>query len=124
MLLLVSRLNKAQRWEKRLERKEKREQEIAVALKAQNADVLLVGEGLPDDTQVFRVKVVTTFLRAGFPLNKVEIFRDLLQEEGAYRLSSRHSLSDLTPFFKKREKAQVMDELGGHFVSIIFDATC
>ena len=108
---------------KRLERKDKREQEIAVALKAHNADIHLVGEGLPEYHQVFRVKVLTTFLRAGVPLTKMEAFRDLL-EEGAYRLSSRHSLSDLIPFILKREKAQVMEELTGRFVSIIFDGTC
>ena len=68
------------------------------------------------------MKVVTTFLRAGFPLNKVEAFRELL-EEGAYRLSSRHGLSDLIPFILKRE-TQVMEELTGRFVSIIFDGTC
>lgn len=106
-----------------LERKEKREQEIAVALRAHNADVHLVGEGLPDDHQVFCVKVVTTFLRAGVPLTKLDAFRHVL-EERAYRLSSRHSLSDMIPFILKREKAQLMEELTGHFMSLIFDGTC
>ena len=44
---------KHQNRKKRLERKEKREQEIAVALKAHNTDVHLVGNRLPEDQQVF-----------------------------------------------------------------------
>lgn len=108
---------------KKLERKEKREQEIAIALRAHNAEVHLAGGGLPENHQVFRVKVVTTFLRAGIPLTKLDDFRELL-EEGAYRLSSRHSLSDLIPFILRREKVQIMEELNGRFVSLIFDGTC
>ena len=67
--------------------------------------------------------MVTTFLRAGIPLTKLDDFRELL-EEGAYRLSTRHSLSDLIPFVLRREKAQIMEELSGRFVSVIFDGTC
>ena len=92
---------------KRLKRKEKREQEIAVARKAHNADVHLVREGVPVDRSAGVPRESgDTFLCPGVPLNKVEAFRELL-EEGAYRLSGQHSLSDLIPFILKREKAQV-----------------
>lgn len=47
-----------------------------------------VGETLPIDQRVYRVKVVKTFLRAAVPLTKLGIFRDLL-EEHAFRLSDR-----------------------------------
>jgi hypothetical protein len=66
---------------------------------------------------------VTTFLRAGIPLSKVDDFKELL-EEGAYRLSSRHGLSDLIPFIRKQEKEQLMEEINGRLVSLIFDGTC
>ena len=49
----------------RLERKEKREQEIAIALRAHNAEVHLAGEGLPEDQPVFHIKVLTTFFVQG-----------------------------------------------------------
>ena len=60
-----------------------REQDIAVALKAHNAEEHLVGENLPEAQQIFSVKVVTAFLRSAFPLNKLDCFEELL-EEGAY----------------------------------------
>ena len=108
---------------KKLAKREAREQEIAVALKAHNSEVHLVGETLPDSQQVFRVKVVTAFLCSGVPLSKLDNFRELL-EEGAYRLSNRHTLSDLVPFIQKREKEQVLAEVTGRDISLIFDGTC
>ena len=46
------------------------------------------GETLPAEMQLYRVKVLTAFLRAAVPLSKLEFFRELL-EGGAYRLSDR-----------------------------------
>ena len=55
------------------------------------------GERLPDDQKVFRVKVLTTFLKAGVPLSKLETFRDPLEESG-FRLTSSSHMLDLFPF--------------------------
>ena len=51
------------------------------------------GETLPDSIRVYRVKVLTTFLKAGVPINKIDDFRDLL-EENAVRLAGRRPMSD------------------------------
>ena len=65
----------------RLEKNEGREAGIASALRSHNATVHLTGESRPEQQQVFRVKVMTCFLRAAVPVNKVDIFRDLLEED-------------------------------------------
>ena len=100
-----------------------RVQEIAVSLKGHNAETHLVGETLPEEQQVFRVRVVTTFLHAGIPFSKLDHFKELL-EEGAYRLTDRHNLSDLFPFIQTQEKKQIMAEINGRDISVIFDGTC
>ena len=48
-----------------------KEQDIAEALSKHNSDVHLRGDTLPMSQQVYRVKVVTSLLRAGIPLKKV-----------------------------------------------------
>ena len=58
---------------KRLESKEKRETDIAAALKISDSSNP-VGQTLPQDQCIYCVKVVTAFLRAGVPLNKLECF--------------------------------------------------
>ena len=55
----------------RLQQKEAREADIASALKAHNEVVHLRGETLPEQQQIIRVKVISCFLRAAFPLSKV-----------------------------------------------------
>ena len=65
-----------------LDRKEAREQDIAQALKQYNSERHSRGETLPESQQVYRVKVVRTFLRAGVPLSKLGVFRKLLEENG------------------------------------------
>ena len=62
---------------KRLDRKEAREQDITQALKQYNSERHPRGETLPESQQVYRVKVVWTFLQAGVPLSKLGIFRKL-----------------------------------------------
>ena len=77
----------------RLEKQQSREQDIADALLAYNKEVHPRGETLPPNQLVFRVKVVRTFLKAGVPLRKIELFRDLL-EETAFRLTDRRFMMD------------------------------
>ena len=61
--------------------------------------------------QVYRVKVLTCFLRAGVPLRK-------LLEENAMRLTDRRHMSDL-----KEKQQRIKREISSEFVSVIFDGT-
>ena len=106
---------------KRREAKEIRERDIAKSLKAHDKSHPR-GETLPTDQRVYRVKVVTSFLRAGVPLSKLGCFRDIL-EEHAYRLTDRHYMSDLVPFILVEEQAKIKQEIEGKDVSVIFDGT-
>ena len=80
------------------------------------------GETLPDDAKVFRVKVVTTLLKAGIALNKIDDLRDLL-EEGNRCLSSSTNMRQLVPFILSEEVNKLKQEISGRNVSIIFDGT-
>lgn len=64
--------------------------------------------------------MVSTFLKAGVPLNKLGLFWDLLEENG-YRLAGRHPLSDIIPFILSEEKHRVKGEIADKDVSVIFD---
>ena len=57
---------------------------IVESLKAYEANANPRGESLPEAQKLYRVKVVTVFLKAGIPLTKVESLREIL-EEHAYR---------------------------------------
>ena len=102
--------NKHQEGKVKLSKKEAREKDIAEALVQYNSDNHLRGETLPQSQQVYRVKVVKTFLQAGVPLSKLNIFRDLLEENG-YRLSDRRFMFDLIPFILKEEEEKLKEEL-------------
>ena len=71
---------------------------------------------------MYRVKVLTTFLRSGVALNKLDDFRDLLEQSG-YRLAGRRTMSDLIPFVHKEEQSRVKKEIEGQRVSVVFDGT-
>ena len=64
-------------------------------LKEYDREVHPADENLPEDVRVYRVRVVKCFLKAGVPLNKIDCFRDLL-EENSLSLSSTSHLSQLT----------------------------
>ena len=88
---------------------EARERDIAKLL--QEGDVNHpVGETLPMDQRVYRVKVLKCFLRAAVPLTKLDYFRELL-EESAYRLSDRRHMSDLVPLVVSQEQADIKSEV-------------
>lgn len=105
-----------------LQAKTKRERDIADVLQKHNNEQHLRGEALPIDQQVYCVKVVSCFLRAAVPLNKVQFFRNLL-EENAYCLTDRHYMSDLIPFTLQQEQQKIQNEISGRDVSVIFDGT-
>ena len=83
--------------------KEAREKDIATSLRKHNEEVHSKGEMLPEQQQVIELKVVTAFLSAAVPLNKLACFRDVL-EGGAYWLTDRQNMSDLVPFILKQEQ--------------------
>ena len=106
---------------KKLEKSDKRERDIAQALVVYD-ESRPRGETLPTDQRVYRVKVVTAFLKAGVPLSKIDCFRDLL-EERAFRLTDRRHLADLVPFILKDEQEKLKNEITGRELSVIFDGT-
>ena len=74
------------------------------------------------DQQVYHVKVVTAFLWAAVPLNKLEHFQELL-EVHAFHLSDRRHMSDIIPFIFAQEHTRIKEEISGEYVSVIFDGT-
>ena len=58
----------------RMSKKEDREKELAESFQKYNDDVHLRKETLPHAQQVFRMKVLKVFLRAGITLNKLAVF--------------------------------------------------
>ena len=106
----------------RLTSKEKREQDVVKALGAYDKEVHPVGETLPADQRVVCIKVVSTFFKAGVPLNKIDVFRDVLEESG-YRLAGRRLMSDLIPFILSEEKQRIREEISGKDLAVIFDGT-
>ena len=82
------KLSKHAKGKEGMSKKEARERDLAESLQKYNDDVHLRGETLPQAQQVYRVKVLKSFLRAGIPLNKISPLRNLLEESG-FRLCDR-----------------------------------
>ena len=61
-------------------------------------------------------------MHAAVPLNKLDKFRNIL-EENAFCLSDRRCMSDHIPFILKEEQATIRIELTGKHISNIFDGT-
>ena len=105
-----------------LARRESRERDIAKALESYDKEENLSGQTLPEAQRVNRIKVVTTFLKAGIPLTKLHHFRDLL-EERAYKLADQRGMHDLIPFVASEEQKRIKQEIEGRDVSVLFDGT-
>ena len=56
-------------------------------------------------------------------LNKLDVFRDILEDGGGYRLAGRCPMSDLIPFILSEEKCKLREEVNGKDVAVIFDGT-
>lgn len=106
----------------RLQKSEKKTLDIVDAFKTYDAEVHPSGETLPENVRVYRVKVLSTFLKAGVPLNKLPLFREILEENGQ-RLASRKPMADLIPFVLQEEKQCLHSEITGKYISAIFDGT-
>ena len=82
----------------------------------------LRGETLAEAQQVYRIKVMKTFLQAGAPLAKLDVFKEILEVNG-YHLCTQRYMFDLIPFILNEEVAQIKSEINGKFVGVIFDGT-
>ena len=65
----ILRVKSTQEGKERRASKDKQEQDIVKALNAYDKEINLVGETLPTEQRVFWVKAMSTFLKAGVPLN-------------------------------------------------------
>ena len=72
--------------------------------------------------RIYRVRVLTSLLKSGIPLNKADDLRELLEENG-YSLSSSTHLRQMVPFVLHEEVQAIQREMSGRPVSIIFDGT-
>ena len=68
------------------------------------------------------IKVVSSMLKAGVPLSKIDAFRNLLEEK-AYALTSATNLRQLLPFIRHQEIDTLKKESASKPLSIIFDGT-
>ena len=83
-----------------------------------NSTEHLRGETLPEAQQVYRVKVMKTFLQAGVPIAKLDVFREILEENG-YRPCTQRYMFDLIPFILNEQLAEIKREIDGKFVGVI-----
>lgn len=80
------------------------------------------GASTHPDEKVFQIRVVESFLRAGIPLQKVDMLRPLLERTG-YSLTASTHLSSLIPKVEAMEMARLLAELDGQRCSLAFDGT-
>ena len=106
----------------RLKEREKRDSDIVDSLQKYSKEVHPKGETLSDNTRVYRVKIVRAFLKAGIPLQKIDSFREIL-EESAFSLTGSQHMRQLIPFIRSEEQRQTQEEIKGKEVSVIFDGT-
>ena len=103
---------KHQKSQQRLKHKEARELDIAESLRKYNENVHPRGESLPVEQQVYRINVVSTFLKAGVPLSKIDSFQDLLGES-SFHLTDRRNMLDYVPFILQEEETRIQSEING-----------
>ena len=107
---------------KRLEDKQARERDLAASLRRYNLEHHPRGETLPEFQQVYRIRVTRTFLQAGVPMNKLPIFRSILEENG-HRLSDKRFMLDLVPFLLEEEEKTLKGLIQDKHLGVIFDGT-
>ena len=107
---------------KKFQKGSTRDGDILQALKTYDDRVNPVGQTLPQELRLYRVKVVMTLLRAGIALSKLDILRDLLEEK-ATRLTDTRHMYDIIPFILSMEKAKIRSEIQDKHVSIVYDGT-
>lgn len=100
-----------------------RDQSLKEALARRDRESRPVGETLPLEQRLYRLKVVRVFLREGIPLSKVAGMRELL-EEHSYRLTTSGHLAEYIGVVLKEERKAVAEEIAGRPISVIFDGCC
>ena len=103
----------------RLASKQARERNIADMLRKCDKDEHPIGETPSEEVSVYRIKVVTSFLKAGVPLSKIDCFRDLL-EKNAFRFSQASNLSQLVPFIHQQQQIRVKNQINQQETSTLF----
>ena len=106
-----------------------RQQQIAqswASYQDRHADQLS-GTGLsssvPVEESLRRIYVVTEFMKAGIPLNKINQLRPLL-EEGTQRLTSLSHMASYVPFVLNAEQQTIREELKDQpYIVVIFDGS-
>ena len=63
-----------------------------------------------------------TFLREAVPLNKLDHFRELLEENGLCLTDRRH-MSDIVPLVHQEECELLKSEISDKRLSVVFDGT-
>ena len=69
-----------------LREKRVKDTDIAKCLKQYDEEQHPRGECLPENPKIYRIKVVSSFLKAGVLLTKIDSFRDVF-EDHEYRLA-------------------------------------
>ena len=95
---------------KKLALASKEESRFQKALHVYDSRTRIVGYGLPDSIRVYRVKVVTAMLKVGVPLSKVDLFRELFEEQG-YAFLSSTNIKQLIPFIHQEEFSRIKLEI-------------
>ena len=106
---------------KQLKEIKRREHDLAEMTRSRDKEVHPVGEDLSMKCRIFRIKVLTTFLKAGVPLNRLDVFRPLLEESGI-RLTNR-TMTQLIPVIQEEGKKRKKGEITGQELSLTFDGT-
>ena len=82
-----------------------------------NEQTYLKGVALPEQQQVFRIKVVSSFLKSAIPLS-MNSFREIF-EKSAYRLADQRNMSNVVPFIQKHDQAMICDEIKGQHTYLL-----
>lgn len=104
---------------KQLKEIKRQEHDLAEMARSRDKEVHPVGEDLSMKCRIFRIKILTSFLKAGVPLNRLDIFRPLLEESGI-RLTNRTNMAQLIPVIQEEGKK---GEITGQELSLTFDGT-
>ena len=99
-----------------------KEKDITEILIQYDNEMLPKGENVSMEQRVYRFKVVRTFLKPGFAINKIDQFRSLFEEQGDSLTHSFH-LSHITNVISREEREREKKRISGKRVSIIFDGT-
>jgi len=82
-----------------------------------------VRESLSEEVHVHQVKVVTTFLKAGVPLSKLDTFRARVAGGKCVQVLRQHQLVFTYTICAPARASQYLEGDSGKSVSVIFDST-